>query len=133
MRICFVTRQDFTFKMCPFHNQPHFRVNLQCLERAVWKGLLKILTAIVHGLGASLAATSGNMCTASAFRALEMAHTHYWTRLELSDGGSLQAETAEVTGSTLSTPIPSSTVSLVVAWVRWRNMHFCVGSGPEPP
>ena len=58
--------------------QPLF---FQCLERAVWKGLLKILTAIVHGLEVSASATVGNLCTASAFRALEMAHTHYW------DGG----------------------------------------------
>ena len=105
---------------------------MQCLERAVWKGLLKILTAIVHGVEASMCATSGNLCTASAFRALEMAHTHYWTRLELSDSGSLQAaEATDVTGSTLSTPIPSSTVSLVVVWFRWRNLHFGVGGGVE--
>ena len=98
----------------------------------MWKGLLKILTAIVHGVEASMTATSGNLCTASAFRALEMAHTHYWTRLELSDSGSLQAsEATEVTGSTLSTPIPSSTVSLVVVRYRWRNMHFGVGGEVE--
>ena len=90
----------------------------QCLERAVWKGLLKILTAIVHGLEVSASATVGNLCTASAFRALEMAHTHYWTRLELagdndpSDPSKVErgSEVAEVTSSTLSTPVASSTV-----------------------
>ena len=90
----------------------------------MWKGLLKILTAIVHGLGASLAATSGNMCTASAFRALEMAHTHYWTRLELGDNDPSDpskvergSEVAEVTSSTLSTPVASSTVRATAKWI----------------
>ena len=86
----------------------------------MWKGLLKILTAIVHGLGASLAATSGNMCTASAFRALEMAHTHYWTRQELNDyDNEVKVEGSETTtadgpSSTLSTPMASSTVRVTV-------------------
>ena len=88
---------------------------MQCLERAVWKGLLKILTAIVHGLEASTTATGGNMSTASAFRALEMAHTHYWTRLEFGDvetedKAPSASEVPEVTSSTLSTPVASMTV-----------------------
>ena len=99
----------------------------------MWKGLLKILTAIVHGLEASVAATSGNMCTASAFRALEMAHTHYWTRLELGDSDpkvvERGSEVAEVTSSTLSTPVASSTVRATAIrawWVtnnRWRHIR----------
>ena len=84
----------------------------------MWKGLLKILTAIVHGLETSKAATSGNLCTASAFRALEMAHTHYWTRAELSDEVEakveMRSEVTEVTGSTLSIPTASSTVRAAV-------------------
>ena len=87
----------------------------------MWKGLLKILTAIVHGLESSVSATSGNLCTASAFRALEMAHTHYWTRQELNDNDSevrveKGSETTTVDGasSTLSTTIASSTVRVTV-------------------
>ena len=50
----------------------------------MWKGLLKVILAIVHGLEVSVA----NSCiggVASAFHALEIAHTHYWTRESVAD------------------------------------------------
>ncbi len=62
----------------------------QCLPRSVWKGVLKILLAVVHGLefssanpGASAHALSSSSRRvargmASAFGALELAHTHYY-------------------------------------------------------
>ncbi len=51
----------------------------QCLERPVWKGVLRLATAVIHGLELSVTTnTTGGM--ASAFHLLEIAHTHYWHR-----------------------------------------------------
>ncbi|XP_050426755.1 MAP kinase-activating death domain protein isoform X2 [Adelges cooleyi] len=49
------------------------------ISRPVWKGMLKALLAIVHGLEVSFANQSGGGL-ASAFQVLEIAHTHYWTK-----------------------------------------------------
>jgi hypothetical protein len=63
-----------------------FQLHPQCIDRAVWKGLLKVILAIIHGLEAAVAASNGGIAhnaglgTSSAFRALEIAHTHFWTR-----------------------------------------------------
>ncbi|XP_026819862.1 MAP kinase-activating death domain protein isoform X3 [Rhopalosiphum maidis] len=49
------------------------------INRFVWKGMLKALLAIIHGLEVSF----GNQCgggLASAFQVLEIAHTHYWAK-----------------------------------------------------
>lgn len=54
-----------------------------CVTKAVWKGMLKLLNAIVYGLEQSYTSNGiGGM--ASAIIALEIAHTHYWAR-DLSD------------------------------------------------
>eukprot|EP00094_Tigriopus_californicus_P007677 TCALIF_07393-PA protein Name:"Similar to rab3-GEF MAP kinase-activating death domain protein (Drosophila melanogaster)" AED:0.23 eAED:0.14 QI:0/0.48/0.46/0.88/0.96/0.96/26/0/2175 len=50
-----------------------------CVDRAVWKGLLKIVLAIVHGLEVSVSNSSVGGLT-SAFHVLAIAHTHYWAR-----------------------------------------------------
>ena len=57
----------------------------QCLEKAVWKGLLKVILAIIHGLEMTVTNTAPNGNNnargggvASAFHALEIAHTHFW-------------------------------------------------------
>ncbi|XP_025203393.1 MAP kinase-activating death domain protein-like isoform X3 [Melanaphis sacchari] len=49
------------------------------INRFVWKGMLKALLAIIHGLEVSF----NNQCgggLASAFQVLEIAHTHYWAK-----------------------------------------------------
>ena len=55
----------------------------QCLDRTIWKGILKVLLAIAHGLEYSATTVPGksnhSRGVASAFHTLEMAHTHYWT------------------------------------------------------
>lgn len=59
-----------------------------CVSKAVWKGMLKLLNAIVYGLEQSYTSNGiGGM--ASAIVALEIAHTHYWARdlSELTSGG----------------------------------------------
>eukprot|EP00095_Tigriopus_kingsejongensis_P005098 maker-scaffold161_size295871-snap-gene-0.10 protein:Tk05098 transcript:maker-scaffold161_size295871-snap-gene-0.10-mRNA-1 annotation:"map kinase-activating death domain isoform x3" len=74
-----------------------------CLDRPVWKGVLKIVLAIVHGLEVSVSNSAlGGL--SSAFHVLEIAHTHFWTRetnLEHSPSGSLRS------GSLNSTPFGS--------------------------
>lgn len=60
-----------------------------CVTKSVWKGMLKLLNAIVYGLEQSYTSNGiGGM--ASAIIALEIAHTHYWARdlCELTTGKS---------------------------------------------
>ncbi len=44
----------------------------------MWKGLLKVILCVIHGNEQSFAAGTGGV--ASAFKALEVLHTHYWTQ-----------------------------------------------------
>lgn len=56
-----------------------------CVLKPVWKGMLKMLNAVVTGLEASLEHNGlGGM--ASALVALEIAHTHYWAKDQTDDG-----------------------------------------------
>ena len=51
------------------------------ISRAVWKGMLKIICAMIYGLEQNYlhhSSTSSGM--ASAFTILEIAHTHYWVK-----------------------------------------------------
>ncbi|XP_050526812.1 MAP kinase-activating death domain protein isoform X2 [Daktulosphaira vitifoliae] len=49
------------------------------ISRGVYKGMLKGLLAIIHGLEVSFANQCGGGL-ASAFQVLEIAHTHYWSK-----------------------------------------------------
>ncbi|XP_043192197.1 MAP kinase-activating death domain protein-like isoform X2 [Amphibalanus amphitrite] len=50
-----------------------------CVTRTVWRGMLKLLLAVVSGLEHTYSEQGlGGM--ASAFQVLEIAHTHYWSR-----------------------------------------------------
>lgn len=49
----------------------------------MWKGVLKVVQAIVHGLEVTFG-NYGLGGMASAFQLHEVAHTHYWTK-ELTD------------------------------------------------
>jgi hypothetical protein len=78
----------------------------KCVSRAVWKGMLKMLQAVTHGLEQTyLNFGLGGM--ASAFQVLEIAHTHYWTKdlseaqgLDLGAGGtSLMSQASSPYGS----------------------------------
>lgn len=51
----------------------------QYISRPVWKGMLKALLAIIHGLEVSFANQCGGGLS-SAFQVLEIAHTHYWAK-----------------------------------------------------
>ncbi|KAJ8942573.1 hypothetical protein NQ318_010381 [Aromia moschata] len=50
-----------------------------CLSKAVWKGMLKVIQAIIHGLEVTYS-NYGLGGMASAFQLCEIAHTHYWTK-----------------------------------------------------
>ena len=56
------------------------------MTKPVYKGMLKLLLAVVGGLELSLA-NSGLGGLASAFRLLEISHTHFWSRDLLDSGG----------------------------------------------
>ena len=57
-----------------------------CLGKPVWKGVLRLLTAVIHGLESSFTygygANSTQTGLASAFQLLELIHTHYWSPVE---------------------------------------------------
>ena len=51
----------------------------QCLSKAVYKGVLKVLLAAISGLEVSLN-NFGVGGMSSAFRLLEISHTHFWSK-----------------------------------------------------
>ena len=53
---------------------------LQCLKKSVYKGMLKVLLTIVHGLEISIS-NYGVGGLSSAFHLLEISHTHFWTKV----------------------------------------------------
>ena len=72
-----------------------------CLNRAIWKGILKLCGAMIHGLEQSYLHNGlGGM--ASSFSVLEIAHTHFWAKDTSDDqrGESSVATTASVSQST---------------------------------
>ncbi|XP_018576848.1 MAP kinase-activating death domain protein isoform X6 [Anoplophora glabripennis] len=56
-----------------------------CVSKAIWKGMLKVIQAVVHGLEVTYS-NYGLGGMASAFQLCEIAHTHYWTK-DLSEYG----------------------------------------------
>nr|CAH7754231.1 unnamed protein product [Callosobruchus chinensis] len=79
---------------------PDDHIDDVCVPKPVWKGMLKVLQAIVHGLEM----TYGNYGLggmASAFQLCEVAHTHYWSK-EIAEYG------PEITHSSSSPRSPQS-------------------------
>ncbi|XP_046395565.1 MAP kinase-activating death domain protein isoform X5 [Ischnura elegans] len=58
---------------------PDDHIDDVCVSRAVWKGMLKALIAVVHGLEVTYT-NFGLGGMASVFQVLEIAHTHYWSK-----------------------------------------------------
>ena len=50
-----------------------------CLKKSVYKGILRVLQAVIHGLEVSMA-NYGVGGMSSAFQVLEISHTHFWTK-----------------------------------------------------
>lgn len=76
------------------------------ISKAVWKGMSKLLQALVHGIEQSRT-NSGQGGLQSTLQVLEIAHTHYWTRTDDLAPGSTAADNDGV--STLGS-LASSTV-----------------------
>ncbi|XP_030755962.1 MAP kinase-activating death domain protein isoform X7 [Sitophilus oryzae] len=64
---------------------PDDHIDDVCLPKPVWKGMLKVLQAIQHGLEVTYS-NYGLGGMASVFQMQEIAHTHYWTK-DVSDSG----------------------------------------------
>ncbi|KRT80703.1 hypothetical protein AMK59_6081, partial [Oryctes borbonicus] len=88
---------------------PDDHIDDVCLSKAVWKGMLKVLLAVVHGLEVTYS-NFGLGGMASAFQLNEIAHTHYWTK-DLSD-----ASGTEATPQSSSPRSPQSPKSLASEW-----------------
>ncbi|XP_054715767.1 LOW QUALITY PROTEIN: MAP kinase-activating death domain protein-like [Uloborus diversus] len=58
---------------------PDDHIDDVCITKAVWKGYLKLLLAVISGLEHSYS-NYGLGGMASAFQVLEIVHTHYWAR-----------------------------------------------------
>ena len=91
---------------------------LKCVSRAVWKGMLKMLQAVTHGLEQTCM-NFGLGGMASAFQVLEIAHTHYWTKdlseaqgLDLGAGGTaMMSQASSPYGSRENLKSPVSPLS----------------------
>ncbi|XP_050299594.1 MAP kinase-activating death domain protein isoform X2 [Anthonomus grandis grandis] len=58
---------------------PDDHIDDVCVPKPVWKGMLKVLQAIQHGLEVTFS-NYGLGGMASVFQMQEIAHTHYWTK-----------------------------------------------------
>lgn len=76
------------------------------VTKAVWKGMLKLLNAVVTGLDQSYT-HMGTGGMASVFCALEMAHTHYWAKETTEDGKGESSLTSTASVSQVTTPFGS--------------------------
>ena len=88
---------------------PDDHVEDVCVTKPVWKGMLKLVNAVVSGLEHSYS-NNGLGGMASVLSALEIAHTHYWAKAELNEnepkGGSSLTSTASV--SQVTSPLGST-------------------------
>ncbi|XP_011498343.1 PREDICTED: MAP kinase-activating death domain protein [Ceratosolen solmsi marchali] len=88
---------------------PDDHIDDVCITKPVYKGMLKCLQAVVHGL----AHTYGNFGLggmASVFQMMEIAHTHYWSK-DLSESGfdgSLMSQASSPFGSRENLTFPQS-------------------------
>lgn len=81
---------------------PDDHIDDVCISKQVWRGMLKCVLAIAHGLEATYA-NFGLGGMASVFQLMEIAHTHFWTK-DLVEGA-----------DQMSTSLLSSQASILVA------------------
>ncbi|XP_048511733.1 MAP kinase-activating death domain protein isoform X7 [Athalia rosae] len=88
---------------------PDDHIDDVCISQPVYKGMLKCLQAVVHGLVHTYSQFGlGGM--ASVFQLMEIAHTHYWSK-DLTEGGfesSLMSQTSSPFGSKENLRSPQS-------------------------
>ncbi|XP_046429526.1 MAP kinase-activating death domain protein isoform X3 [Neodiprion fabricii] len=88
---------------------PDDHIDDVCVSRPVYKGMLKCLQAVVHGLVHTYS-NFGPGGMASVFQLMEIAHTHYWSK-DLTEGGfesSLISQTSSPFGSKENLRSPQS-------------------------
>ncbi|XP_035738167.1 MAP kinase-activating death domain protein-like isoform X9 [Vespa mandarinia] len=88
---------------------PDDHIDDVCISKSVYKGMLKCLQAVVHGL-AHTYSNFGLGGMASVFQLMEIAHTHYWSK-DLSEGGfdsSLLSQASSPFGSKENLKSPQS-------------------------
>ena len=79
------------------------------VSRPVFKGMAKLLFAIIHGLEHTYNQNNGLGGMASAFQLLEMAHTHYWVRLPNESGANASGQSGGRDGA--MSPMSEQSVS----------------------
>ncbi|XP_031627569.1 MAP kinase-activating death domain protein isoform X3 [Contarinia nasturtii] len=78
---------------------PDDHIDDVCIPKPVWRGMLKCLQALSHGLEVTYA-NFGLGGMASVFQVMEIAHTHYWSK-DLAEG-SEHASTSLLSSQTVS-------------------------------
>ncbi|XP_047475674.1 MAP kinase-activating death domain protein-like isoform X11 [Penaeus chinensis] len=93
---------------------PDDHIDDVCIKKPVWKGMLKLINAVVAGLEVTYNSFSGGG-TSSALQALEISHTHYWSRdlsdphvLDISGGSSALSQSSSPLGSLENLRSPGS-------------------------
>ncbi|XP_069988793.1 MAP kinase-activating death domain protein isoform X4 [Penaeus vannamei] len=93
---------------------PDDHIDDVCIKKPVWKGMLKLINAVVAGLEVTYNSFSGGG-TSSALQALEISHTHYWSRdlsdphvLDMSGGSSALSQSSSPLGSLENLRSPGS-------------------------
>ena len=81
-RMLILQRLNKTF---PRKISPDYHIEDVQITKLVWKGMLKIVLAMVYGLEQNYLHHGSSSGMASAFTVLEIAHTHYWVKETLSD------------------------------------------------
>ncbi|XP_054013519.1 MAP kinase-activating death domain protein-like isoform X2 [Hylaeus anthracinus] len=88
---------------------PDDHIDDVCISKPVYKGMLKCLQAVAHGLGHTYN-NFGLGGMASVFQLMEIAHTHYWSK-DLSEGGfdsSIMSQASSPFGSRENLKSPQS-------------------------
>lgn len=85
---------------------PDDRIDDVCLPKPVWRGMLKCVQAIAHGLEVTYH-NFGLGGMASVFQLMEIAHTHYWSKdsAEGSEHASTSLLSSQVRFSTMAIPV----------------------------
>ncbi|XP_058788750.1 MAP kinase-activating death domain protein isoform X1 [Phymastichus coffea] len=114
---------------------PDDRIDDVCLSKAVYKGMLKCLQAVAHGLAVTYS-NFGLGGTASVFQMMEIAHTHYWSK-DLSESGfdsSLMSQASSPFGSRENLASPQSPNHQSAHEPPSQRAHSQEPApGPQPP
>lgn len=89
---------------------------MQTLNKPVYKGMLTLVKAIIHGLEHTYQ-NHGLGGMASAFMLLEIIHTHYWNKENIA-AGSIQSSAAS--------EVRALTYTSFIIGTKCRNWHYMI-------